>query len=135
VDVFSPAQFPYRDSVWKSTLILLVVSETWSAAEQFTALLQDNGAAVVIGKRTGGAGCGHLNRNDPILLTQSKAKLELPNCVRVRKDGSNEVSGVVPDVSTGVRSNDGPAFAGHLTIARLPEAVERANALLARKQP
>jgi hypothetical protein len=135
VNVFSPAQFPYRDSVWKGPLIVLVDSETWSAAEQFTALLQDNGAAVVIGTRTGGAGCGHLDDNDPILLTHSKAKLELPNCVRVRKDGSNEVGGVVPDVSTGVRSNDGPSFAGHLTISRLPEAAERAKALLARKQP
>jgi hypothetical protein len=135
VDVFSPAQFPYRDSVWKGPLIVLVDSETWSAAEQFSALLQDNGAAVVIGTRTGGAGCGHLDGNDPILLTHSKAKLELPNCVRVRKDGSNEVGGVVPDVSTGVRSNDGPSFAGHLTISRLPEAAERAKTLLARNQP
>jgi hypothetical protein len=135
VDVFSPAQFFYQDSVWKGPLIVLVDSQTWSAAEQFTALLQDNGAAVVMGTRTGGAGCGHLDGNNPITLTYSKATLELPNCVRFRKDSSNEVSGVVPDVSTGVRSNDGPAFAGHLTISRLPEAVERATALLARKQP
>lgn len=134
VDVFSPAQFPYRDSVWKGPLIVLVDGETWSAAEQFAAMLQDNNAAVIMGARTGGAGCGHLDGNDPITLTHSKAKLEMPNCGRFRKDGSNEVSGIVPDVSTGVRSNDGPAFAGHLTMSLLPEAVERANALLARKQ-
>ncbi|MBX9883423.1 MAG: hypothetical protein K2X68_00455 [Novosphingobium sp.] len=133
-DVFSPAQYPYRDSVWKGPLIVLVDSETWSAAEQFAALLQDNEAAVIMGTRTGGAGCGHLGGNDPITLTNSKATLELPNCVRLRKDGSNEVSGVIPDVSTGVRANDGPAFAGHLSMARLPQAAARAEALRARQE-
>lgn len=131
-DVFSPSQYPYRDSVWKGPVIVLVDSETWSAAEQFAALLQDNHAAVVMGTRTGGAGCGHFDGNDPITLTHSKATLELPNCVRFRSDGSNEVSGVVPDVSTGVRWNDGPAFAGRLSMSRLPEAVVLADALLMR---
>lgn len=135
VDVFSPAQFPYRDSVWKGPLIVLVDSETWSAAEQFTALLRDNNAAIVMGTRTGGAGCGHLDGNDPITLTHSGAKLELPNCVRFRRNGSNEVSGIVPDVSTGVRWNDGPTFAGQITSSRLAEAVAKARALLIYKAP
>jgi Peptidase family S41 len=135
VDVFNPAQFPYRDSLWKGPLIVLVDNETWSAAEQFTALLQDNGAAVVMGTRTGGAGCGHIDDNDPITLKHSGAKLELPNCVRFRKDGTNEVSGIVPDVYTGVRWNDGPTFAGRLTFSQLPEALAKADALLAGKQP
>ncbi len=131
-DAFNVAQFAYRDSVWKGPLIVLVDNETWSAAEQFTALLQDNEAAIVIGTRTGGAGCGHLDGNDPITLKYSQAKLELPNCVRLRKDGSNEVRGVVPDVSTGVRWNDGPTFAGRLTFSRLSEALVKADALLNR---
>jgi Peptidase family S41 len=135
VDVFNPAQFPYRDSVWKGPLIVLVDNETWSAAEQFTALLQDNGAAVIMGTRTGGAGCGHLYGNSPITLKYSGARLELPNCVRFRKDGTNEVSGVVPDVSTGVRWNDGPTFAGRLTFSHLPEALAKADSLLVGKQP
>lgn len=133
-DVFSPAQFPYRDSVWTGPLIVLVDDESWSAAEQFAALLQDNNAAVVMGSRTGGAGCGHIDGNVPIILTHSKAKLELPNCVRLRKDGTNEVSGIVPDVATGVRWNDGPTFAGRLSNARLPEAVARAIALRTRSK-
>jgi hypothetical protein len=129
VDVFNPAQFPYLDSVWKGPLIVLVDNETWSAAEQFAALLQDNSAAVVMGTRTGGAGCGHLDGNEPITLTNSGAKLELPNCVRLRENGANEVSGVVPDILTGVRWNDGPSFAGHLTLSRLPDAIAKAGAL------
>lgn len=127
--VFSVAQFPYRDGVWAGPVIVLVDSETWSAAEQFTALLRDNDAAIVMGTRTGGAGCGHLYGGAPITLTHSKAKLELPNCARLRRDGSNEVSGIVPDVPTGVRWNDGAAYAGRLTAARLSEAVARAKAM------
>jgi Peptidase family S41 len=131
--VFSPAQYPYRDSVWPGPLIVLVDDETWSAAEQFAALLQDNGAAVVMGTRTGGAGCGHLDGNTPLVLSHSRAELELPNCARFRKDGSNEVGGIVPDVATGVRWNDGSAFAGRLTLARLPEAVAKARLLAKRR--
>ena len=128
-EVFSAAQFPYHDGVWQGPVIVLVDSETWSAAEQFTALLRDNDAAIVMGTRTGGAGCGHLYGKVPVTLLHSRAMLELPNCARLRKDGSNEVSGIVADVATGVRWNDGAKFAGQLTAARLPEAVAQAEAL------
>jgi hypothetical protein len=46
--VFSIAQFPYHDSAWSGPLLVLVDDETWSAAEEFAAVLQDNGAAVII---------------------------------------------------------------------------------------
>jgi hypothetical protein len=83
--------------------------------------------------RTGGAGCGHLDGNDPIMLLHSGATLELPNCARFRRDGSNEVSGIVPDISTGVRWNDGAAFAGQLTAARFLDAIASAQSLAARR--
>jgi hypothetical protein len=127
--VFSAAQFPYRDSVWRGPLIVLVDDETWSAAEQFSAVLQDNGAAIIMGTRSGGAGCGHLDGDTPVTLPHSKATLHLPNCARLRKDGSNEVNGIVPDVPTGVRWHDGPRFAGQATAARLPEAIAAAQRL------
>jgi Peptidase family S41 len=133
-EIFSPAQFPYRDSVWKGPSIVLVDDQTWSAAEQFAALMQDNNAAVVMGTRTGGAGCGHLDGNDALTLFHSGAKLELPNCARFRKDGSNEVGGIVPDIPTGVRWNDGASYAGQITATRLPDAIRHAQALL-RNQP
>lgn len=130
-NVFSPAQFPYRDHVWHGPAIILVDSETWSAAEQFAALMQDNGAGIVMGTRTGGAGCGHMYGNNPVTLSHSGAKLEIPNCARFRRDGTNEVGGIVPDVPTGVRWNDGPAYAGRLTAAHLPAAIAQAEALAA----
>jgi hypothetical protein len=135
VHIFNPAQFPFRPSVWKGPLIVLVDDETWSAAEQFAALLQDNQAAIVLGARTGGAGCGHLYGSDPVTLRNSGATLEMPNCVRLRRNGRNEVSGIVPDVPTGVRWNDGPKYAGELTAARLPEAIGRAEAQARQRVP
>jgi hypothetical protein len=128
VEVFNPSQFPYRESVWRGALIVLVDSQSWSAAEQFAAVLRDNNAAIVMGERTGGAGCGHIDRNEPIVLSYNKAELEMPNCARFRLDGSNEVGGIVPDINTGVRWNDGAKFAGRLTQKRLVEAVAAAKA-------
>ncbi len=128
VHVFSPAQYRYRAGAWDGPLIVLVDGETWSAAEQFAAELRDNDAAIVMGGRTGGAGCGHTWGGTPTTLKNSGAVLELPDCVRFRADGSNEVRGIIPDVMTGVRPNDGAGLKGALTAVRLPEAVDRARA-------
>lgn len=124
--VFSIAQFPYHDAVWSGPLTVLVDDETWSAAEEFAALLQDNRAAVIVGSRTGGAGCGHTQGGTPTILKNSGATLELPDCVRFRADGSNEVAGVIPDVVVGMRASDGPAFKAKLIQAHLPIAIKLA---------
>ena len=127
--VFSIAQFPYHDGVWSGPLIVLVDNETWSAAEEFAALLQDNRAAVIIGSRTGGAGCGHTNGGTPTILAHSGATLEMPDCVRFRADGSNEVNGIIPDVLVGIRASDSASFKARLVGSRLTEAVRRAQQL------
>ncbi len=124
--VFSIAQFPYHDSVWSGPLAVLVDDQTWSAAEEFAAILQDNGAAAIIGTRTGGAGCGHTNGGTPTILKNSGATLELPDCVRFRADGSNEVAGIIPDVLTGMKASDGRAFKAKLIEAHLLEAINLA---------
>ena len=129
VHVFSPAQFPYHDGVWNGPLIVLVDQETWSAAEEFAALLQDNRAAIVLGARTGGAGCGHTNGGTPTTLKNSGVVLELPDCIRFRADGSNEVRGIIPDEVVGLRANDGLALRTRLIADSLPAAIEKAKAL------
>ena len=128
VHVFNPAQHYYRDGVWSGPLIVLVDQETWSAAEQFAAVLQDNRAAVVLGARTGGAGCGYTWGGHPTKLENSGATLRLPDCVRFRADGSNEVRGIIPDVLAAIRANDGAAFKAQLVAERLPDAIARAAA-------
>ena len=125
--VFSPAQFDYRDGVWSGPLIVLIDQETWSAAEQFAAVLQDNKAAVILGARSGGAGCGHTNGGTPTTLKNSGAVLNLPDCVRFRADGSSEVRGILPDEVVPIRADDGAAFRAKLIAEKLPSAIARAR--------
>ncbi len=127
VHVFSPAQYPYHDGVWRGPVIVLVDQETWSAAEEFAALLQDNKAALILGARTGGAGCGHTWGGTPTTLTNSGATLELPDCARFRADGSNEVAGVVPDRLLATRAEDGLKRRVAALSAALPGAVAAAR--------
>lgn len=127
--LWSPAQYAAPAGVWRGPLIVLTDSETWSAAEELAATLQDNRAAVVLGGRTGGAGCGHASGGEPVLLKNSGGTLKLPDCARFRFDGSNEVAGVIPDVNTGHRADDGDALKARLIAAKLPEAIALARRL------
>lgn len=127
--VFSPVQYPYRDSVWHGPLIVLVDDDSWSAAEQFAAVLQDNHAAIILGQRTGGAGCGRTDGGTPTALSNSGAVLELPDCIRFRADGSNEVDGVIPDLPVAMRASDGAMREAKLVEPWLAQAVHRARRL------
>lgn len=127
--LWSPAQFNAPVGAWRGPLIVLTDGETWSAAEEIAATLQDNKAAAVLGERTGGAGCGHASGAEPITLKKSGGKLTLPDCARFRFDGANEVGGVIPDVLTGHRPDDSDAIKAKLIAAKLPEAVALAKML------
>ena len=124
--VFVPAQYPLHEGAWQGPLLVLVNAGTGSAAELFAAVLQDNQAAVVIGSPTAGAGCGHTDGGTPTTLKNSGGILELPDCARLRADGSNEVMGIQPDVLVGLRWTDGPHRQAQRVAAKLPEAANRA---------
>src|SRR5215471_1854291 len=96
--LFQPSRFAYRENSSRLPLYVVVDRDTWSAAEYFAALLQDNHAAAIFGEVTGGAGCGYTNGGIPATLKNSTAGLKMPDCVRLRADGSDEVKGVTPDV-------------------------------------
>src|SRR5262245_43486834 len=125
--VFSPAQYAYQDGLWSGPLIVLVNDGTGSAAEEFAAILQDNDAAVIVGARTVGAGCGHTDGGTPTTLPNSGGVLEVPDCARLRRDGSNEVDGVIPDVLVPWRYYDSAARAAALLLPALPDAIARAR--------
>ncbi len=125
--VFSPAEYDYADGIWAGPLIVLVNEESWSAAEEFAAVLQDNGAAIIMGARTGGAGCGHTDGGTPTRLPNSGGTLQLPDCARLRKDGSNEINGVIPDVLVPWRNFDSARRSAELLMPHLPEALARAQ--------
>jgi C-terminal processing protease CtpA/Prc len=126
VHVFSSAQYPYRDSVWRGPVVILVDERTGSAAEGFAVLFQDNRAGIILGARTAGAGCGYTNGGTPTTLNHSRAILRLPDCVRFRADGSNSVNGVIPDVLVGMRAQDGAKFKANLVEEKLPVALQLA---------
>lgn len=103
---FSLAAYPYEPGLWDGPLYIVVDQGTASSAEQFTAVLKDAGAAVVIGTPSFGAGCGHWLGGDPVRLNYSGGQFSMPDCARYRADGSNEVGGIVPDILLPLRSND-----------------------------
>lgn len=93
-----PSLYSYPENPKPLPLYVVVDRDTWSAAEYFAAVLQDNHAATIVGEITGGAGCGYTNGGIPAKLKNSGAPLKMPDCVRFRRDGSNEVNGVTPDI-------------------------------------
>jgi hypothetical protein len=121
--VFEAAEVPFQEGVWSGPLIVLVDRRTGSASEEFAAELQDNHAAVVLGESTFGVGCGHTAGGTPTQLTHSGAIMQLPDCVRFRADGSNEVRGVVPDVLVGFHKSDNARLKAADFMAKLPDAL------------
>lgn len=83
---------------WTGPLYVLTDSRTYSSAEMFAAVLQNNAAAKTIGTRTGGDGCGFMTDPAPLVLPHSRLRFRVPNCVRMRADGTDEVAGVKPDI-------------------------------------
>ncbi|NJC41721.1 hypothetical protein GGQ87_001979 [Brevundimonas alba] len=126
-DVFEPLSYAFEPGVWTGPLVVVVDNGTASAAEEFAALLQDNDAAIVVGAPTAGAGCGYTRGGLDVVLRHSGATLRLPDCARYRADGSNEVSGIDPDVLIGFRANDGPTRRGRRLAAGLQRAIEQAE--------
>ncbi len=122
--VFSPAQYDFEASLWHGPLVVLVDAGTASAAEEFAAVLQDNKAAVVLGTRTFGAGCGYTRGGTPTQLTHSRGILRLPDCARVREDGSNEVGGIDPQVALALPTPAEVRDSGWRVEAALARAVE-----------
>jgi hypothetical protein len=104
--LFYPARYRFQEGVYRGPLYVLIDRETASAAEYFAALLKDNGAALLIGEVTYGAGCGYTNGGIPTTLRFSGARVLMPDCVRYRADGSNEVDGITPDFLVPWRARD-----------------------------
>jgi Peptidase family S41 len=83
---------------WNGPVYLLTDSATASASEMFAALMRDSGIARTVGVRTLGLGCGSMVESAPFTLPHSQLSIRIPNCVRLRADGSDEVAGIAPDL-------------------------------------
>lgn len=89
----------YRDlwGSWTRPVYILTNNRTYSSAEMFAAEFQNNRTGKIIGMKTGGDGCGFMNDPEPTTLPHSGLRFRIPNCVRMRVDGTDEVAGVTPD--------------------------------------
>jgi len=83
---------------WDGPVYLLTDAGTASAAEMFAALMRDSGIAKTVGTRTLGLGCGWMVETPPLTLPHSHLSIRIPNCVRLRADGTDEVAGIAPDL-------------------------------------
>jgi len=93
-----PAKYTRLWGTWTGAVYVLTDGRTYSSAEMFAAVLQDNHAAKIIGSHSGGSGCGFAEDPPVLTLTHSHLRFRMPNCVRLRADGTDEVAGVQPDI-------------------------------------
>lgn len=105
---FSASRYVYAEGVYSGKLVVLIDPRTASSSEAFASMLHDNGAATIIGYPSLGAGCGYTNGGIPATLKNSGAKVRMPDCVRFRANGSNEINGITPDIVVPWRQNDSP---------------------------
>ena len=107
--LFFSSLYDYQEGLWTGPLYVVMDEGSASASEHFATLLKDNGAAVLIGEPTYGAGCGWMSGGDQaVTLEQSRADLHVPDCVWTRRDGSNELAGIEPDILVPWRFYDNP---------------------------
>ncbi len=97
-DLHAPLGREHPTGVWRGPLVVLTDGGSASATEEFAALLADNGAATVVGERTHGSGCGYTRGGIPATLPNSGLVVRMPDCARLRADGSNQIAGVAPHV-------------------------------------
>lgn len=88
---------PHRGA-WTGKVYVLVDARTASSAEMFAASIVDNRVGRILGVHTAGDGCGFMIDGPPLTLPRSGLRFRVPNCVRLRADGTDEVAGVTPDL-------------------------------------
>lgn len=106
--VYWPAAVDQWRGSWDGPTYVLTSGSTYSAAEMFTAVMRDNGIARTVGARTGGDGCGFMSEVVPFVLPHSRMRFRMSNCVRLRRDGTNEVAGIAPDLPMPALEGESP---------------------------
>ncbi len=110
---------------WTGPVYVLTDRRTYSSAEMFAAVLQNNHAATVVGSRTGGDGCGFMDSDGLTRLPHSGMRFRVPNCVRLRADGTNEVAGVAPDLPVSALEGEGGAAFAMRTLNAVREQLTK----------
>ncbi|MCI0486231.1 MAG: S41 family peptidase [Blastocatellia bacterium] len=109
--LFGSSQYAYEEGAFKGPLIIIVDRSTASASEYFAAMFQDDEAAIIAGEPTRGVGCGYTNGGLSLTLPNSRMRVAMPDCARYRRDDTNEIEGVHPDLLIWDEKDDKPARA------------------------
>lgn len=98
--MYNPGYFSIADSPQPTKLFVVTDEDTFGSAELLSIMLQDGGAAEIVGQTTAGAGCRTFDGDDSrVILRRSGLELTIPNCRLTRADGTNAARGVSPDNS------------------------------------
>lgn len=97
-DLYWPTKVDAYRGAWDGPVYVLTNGKTYSSAEMFAAIVRDNHVAKTVGTTTGGDGCGFMQAEKPVVLPHSRLRLRIPDCVRLRADGSDEVAGIQADL-------------------------------------
>ena len=107
--LFTPVRHPGFVGTYSGPLFVVIDGATASASEQFVTLLQANDAATIVGETSLGAGCGYTRGGIQLYLEHLELRVRMPDCMRFRADGENEIAGVEPDLvgwSTGTKGKE-----------------------------
>jgi hypothetical protein len=99
-----------RVGLYRGPLFVLMNGGTASASEQLVNRLKMVARGVLLGQRTLGAGCGYTNGGLDVVLSRSRLRVRIPDCVRYLASGENEVAGIAPDVALTATDASAPAF-------------------------
>lgn len=84
---------------WDGPVAVLVGGKSASAAEDFAYWLSGSGAAVLVGERTFGAGCGYVDGGWAYQFSAIDGHVMMPNCSRYTAEGVNQIEGLEPEVA------------------------------------
>ena len=93
---------------WTGPVYVVTDAHSYSAAELFASSVQFNHIAKTVGQRTAGDGCGFVTDIPPLVLPNSRMAFRIPNCVRLRADGTDEVAGVPANLPVAPIKDESP---------------------------
>jgi hypothetical protein len=131
---WASAADPIRGA-WSGPVYVLTDAATASAAEMFAARMRDSGIAKTVGVRTLGLGCGSMVEAPPLTLPHSHLSFRVPNCVRLRADGTDEVAGIVPDLPVPPAAHESARARAARVLAVIALAVARDDAFSTSPRP
>jgi hypothetical protein len=112
-------------AAWTGPTYVVTDQRSYSAAEMFAAVMQDNHIAKIVGVRTGQDGCGFMTDGPPLVLTHSRLRFRMPNCMRLRADGSNEEAGIAPDIPILPTEKESDRARAERAVAAIAEDIGR----------